>query len=137
MEDGYELKSDIKFRWSVVKSLQDRHSKQQDEEILQKIQHEENHNHYTTTISVKFEGVREIDITLGSLTVSYERSTCWPLHKRTDIQMNLSTFTTYQPYQSNALIAPMSRGRPNPTRTTSTAMTAIKIPAHVVEFVSV
>ena len=57
--------------------------------------------------------------------------------ERRDIQMNISTFTTYQPYQSNALIAPMSRGRPNPTRTTSTAMTAIKIPAHVAEFVSV
>jgi hypothetical protein len=42
--------------------------------------HEENDN-YTATISVKFEGVREIDITLGSLTLSYERSTCWPLHK--------------------------------------------------------
>ena len=38
------------------------------------IQCEENHNNYTTTISVKFEGVREIDITLGSL--SCERSTC-------------------------------------------------------------
>ena len=42
-----------------------------------------------------------------------------------------------QPYQSDALIEIMSRGRPNPMMTTSTAMTAVKIPAHVVEFISV
>ena len=44
----------------------------------------ENRSDYTTTISVKFEGVREIAITLGSLIWSYERSTCWPLQAESE-----------------------------------------------------
>ena len=68
---------------------------------------------------------REIEILIRMLTIMQ----C--------LQMDLTIFTKYQPYQSNVLTAIMRRGTPKPTKTISTAMMPIKIPAHVGEPTSV